>query len=263
MKLFRKEMPLTYRVWFKVILVCLMFIPVITETGYEPQNTINVIAEVLMHPYINNIGVFLPIAKVILTAVALSPVFISPKAAGRLIFSYYSALLLVIGLFQNMAETNYGFTFILGNLIVQYTIMSFCIWDCIKGKSQFDIQTLDCKKLWVVPLMLLALLMPYSLKNGTVIPSINTVLTNEAGVTYCMITPVIVGLIILFHKSVYKPTMHIVSFLGFGFGILNMMTWFGFRLTDWWMGILHLPLLILSWYGLYLSKEKAYQENLA
>ncbi|MGN0425266.1 MAG: hypothetical protein ACI4FY_08115 [Acetatifactor sp.] len=256
MKLFGKDKALAYRIWFKIIIVCLMFIPVVTETGYEPQNTIHVIAEVLMHPYINDLGVFLPLAKVVLTAVVLSPLFISPKASGRLILSYYSALLLAIGLFQNMADTHYGFTFIPGNLVVQYTIMAFCIWDCITGKSMFDRHTLDRKKLWVIPLMLLALLMPYTLKNGAVIPAIQTVFTNEAGVTYCMITPVIVGLFILFHKSVYKPTMHIVSFLGFGFGILNMMTWFGFRPTDWWMGVLHLPLLIISWYGLRLSSLK-------
>lgn len=230
-----------------------MFIPVLTETGYEPQNTIHVIAEVLMHPYINNLGIFLPLAKAVLTAVVLSPFFMNRRAAGRLVFSYYSALLLVIGLFQNMADTHYGFTFIIGNLMVQYTIMAFCIWDCIKGISQFDKHTLDCQKLWVVQFMLLALLMPYAFKNGAVTPAIHTVFKNEAGVTYCMIIPVIVGMLILFHRSVYKPTMHIVSFLGFGFGILNMMTWFGFRPMDWWMGVLHLPLLIISWYGLRLS----------
>ncbi|MGN0689635.1 MAG: hypothetical protein ACI4KH_04370 [Oscillospiraceae bacterium] len=257
MKISATKKALTYRVWFKALIVCIMFIPVITEIRYEPQNTMNVIAEVLTHPYINNIGIFLPVAKVILIFVVLSPFFINAKGSGRLIFTYYSVLLLAIGLFQNMADTRYGFTFILGNLIVQYTIAAFCICDGIKGKSLFDKQSLDSKKLWIVPLMLLAILMPYSIKNGIIVPAIETVFTNEAGVTYCMITPVIMGLLILFHKSVYKPTMHIVSFLGSGFGILNMMTWFGFRLTDWWMGVLHIPLLILSFYGLYLSREKA------
>ena len=55
--------------------------------------------------------------------------------------------------------------------------------------------------------------MPYNIKNNTIVPSISTIFTNEAGVTYCMITPVI-------------------------------------------LGILHLPLLIISIYGLRISKMK-------
>lgn len=100
------------------------------------------------------------------------------------------------------------------------------------------------------------MLMPYSVQNGIVTPSINSILTNEAGVTYCMITPVIIGIFILFDKNIYKPTLHIISYLGLIFGLLNLMTWFGFNTQNWWMGILHLPLLILSIYGLIESKNK-------
>ena len=97
--------------------------------------------------------------------------------------------------------------------------------------------------------------MPYNIKNNTIVPSISTIFTNEAGVTYCMITPVILG-ILLFSKNINKATLNIISFVGLSFGIFNMMTWFGFNIKDWWMGILHLPLLIISIYGLRISKMK-------
>ena len=71
-----------------------------------------------------------------------------------------------------------------------------------------------------------------------------------------MITPVIIGICILFNKKIYKPTLYIISFVGFIFGLLNMMTWFGFNIQNWCMGVLHLPLLILSIYGLIISKNK-------
>lgn len=105
-------------------------------------------------------------------------------------------------------------------------------------------------------LMILAFLMPYIIENNKIMPSISTIFTNEAGVTYCMITPVIIGMLILFSKNIDKATINIISFVGLSFGIFNMMTWFGFNIKDWWMGILHLPLLIISIYGLRISKIK-------
>ena len=105
--------------------------------------------------------------------------------------------------------------------------------------------------------MLLAFLMPYKLHDLEIVkPSFGLfVLTNEAGLTYCMITPVILGVMILFSKSIYKPTFYIVSFIGFMFGTINMLTWFVLDSQNWWMGVLHLPLAILSTYALLLCRK--------
>ena len=53
-------------------------------------------------------------------------------------------------------------------------------------------------------------------------PSISTIFTNEAGVTYCMITLVIIGMLILFSKNINKATLNVISFVGLSFGILNI-----------------------------------------
>lgn len=131
-----------------------------------------------------------------------------------------------------MSYTEYGFTFIIGNMIVQYIIAICCFNDIIKGKSKISKEALNKKALWIIPLMTLAFLMPYNIKNNTIVPSISTIFTNEAGVTYCMITPVILGILILFSKNINKATLNIISFVGLSFGIFNMMTWFGFNIKD-------------------------------
>lgn len=131
-----------------------------------------------------------------------------------------------------MRRIDYGFTFIIGNMIVQYIIAICCFNDIIKGKSKISKEDLNKKALWIIPLMTLAFLMPYNIKNNTIVPSISTIFTNEAGVTYCMITPVILGILILFSKNINKATLNIISFVGLSFGIFNMMTWFGFNIKD-------------------------------
>ena len=108
--------------------------------------------------------------------------------------------------------------------------------------------------------MILAFLMPYSVNSiGNIYPSLALRIPyNEAGVTYCMITPIVIGVMLLYSKGVDKSTLSVISYVGFVFGVLNMITWFIMNLDNWWMGVLHLPLLIISFYGLVIVyKEKS------
>ena len=106
--------------------------------------------------------------------------------------------------------------------------------------------------------MLLAFLMPYAVDGANVAQPALTwrVLDNEAGVTYCMITPVAIGLLLLYPKGVNMETLSVVSYIGFLFGLLNMLTWFILRNESWWMGVLHLPLFIIAFYGLVVAYQK-------
>jgi hypothetical protein len=107
--------------------------------------------------------------------------------------------------------------------------------------------------------------MPYTVnQEGYVQFAVNTrILYNESGVTYCMITPLILGVLLLFSKGVYKPTFSVIAYTGLIFGILNMITWFGLMSENWWMGVLHLPLLILSFFGLVSTSKPAISHQAA
>lgn len=251
---------IVYKWWFKIIILLSMFLPIITETEYNPQNTNILIGEILQHPYINNIGVGLIIAKVFLAIIFILP-FIIKENSQKIILWYYIIILFITGLFQNMSKTEYGFSFIIGNMLAQSIVAIFCACDLFKNKSKISKENLNKRALWIIPLMLLALFMPYIVKDNAVTPSINSIVNNEAGVTYCMITPIMIGICILFKKEIFKPTLHIISFVGFIFGVFNMMTWFGINPQNWWMGILHLPLFIISIYGLIISNNKIIKEK--
>lgn len=95
--------------------------------------------------------------------------------------------------------------------------------------------------------MLWAWLYPFALDAGTVVPGGWTgVLANGAGLTYCMVTPVIAGMMALRCAAYGRTTRVIVGWLGLIFGLLNMMTWFLINPSVRWMGILRLPLLIVA-----------------
>ena len=257
----QKEKPaIGQTIWFKVFLTILIFVPPISQLSYQSTNSSAVIASVLSHPLAVTIPLLLPLAKLLLLAVVVIP-FIGHKNSAALLIGYYGALLLISGVFENMAQTShYGFVWLIGNTLVQSISAVFCFCTIAKHKSKIDLSCLNIKRIWVVIPMLLAFFMPYSLDTQNVVHPAFTlaIFTNEAGVTYCMITPVILGVMILFSKDIDKPLLSVLSYTGLLFGLLNMITWFALQNQNWWMGVLHLPLLILSFYGLLLAhKEKA------
>jgi len=56
------------------------------------------------------------------------------------------------------------------------------------------------------------------------------------------------------------PTLRVMSYVGFLFGIMNILTWFIFNPSMWWIGFLHIPLFTISIYGFLLTlfKRKRY-----
>jgi hypothetical protein len=82
-------------------------------------------------------------------------------------------------------------------------------------------------------------------------------LTNEAGLTFCMMTPVYISLLILHYPRINLVTLIVTSLVGTIIGIYNILTNFiMFPSLLWWNGILHLPLILISVYGLIISLRK-------
>jgi hypothetical protein len=252
-----------YSIWFKLILLIAFFIPSYSQISYDPTDTSNVIISVLSNPAVIKFKFLLPVAKILLISVTAS-IFLYKKQSSRIFLGYYFLILLIIGIFQNISNTQeYGFVWLIGNTLIMLTVSVFCLYDAIKRKSVFDKIYFQSKRLWIIIPMLFSVLFPYTVNEQNIIkPAFGLfLLTNEAGVTYCMITPVILGMMILFSKGIYKPIFSIISFVGLYFGVMNMLTWFILQNQNWWMGVLHLPLFILSIYSLILCKYEKIKIN--
>ena len=250
--------PLGHTIWLKVVMMIVFFVPAYTQVAYEPSEIPNIIAYVLSDPFIVQVTWLLPIFKLMLLVAVMLPV-IGPAWLGfckRVTMGYYAFILLIVGIFQNMANTvAYGFVFLTGNALVQFIVLGFCAYDFAKGRTVIDNKNINANRIWIIPLMLLAFFMPYAADcMCNVYPAITlSVFYNEAGVTYCMITPVVIGVMLLYSKGVDKATLSVMSYAGVLFGIVNMVTWFGINRDSWWMGALHLPLLVISVYGLVVA----------
>ena len=201
-------------------------------------------------------GIF-PVFKIIpIVLIVLAVIF--RNRVGRLFSIYvaFSYMLFAIG--QNIAVTEkYGLAICTVNLIMFPLVAGFWAWEAIVLQNDFSPAKIPVWRYWVVPLALLALLAPGKPRAGMPDFSPAYLLTNGAGVAFCMMTPVYVGLLTLYWPKVNIATLRATSLVGLIIGLYNMGTNFLISPgTRWWNGILHIPLLCISLYGLVLSLKK-------
>jgi len=111
---------------------------------------------------------------------------------------------------------------------------------------------------WVVLPALLAFWYPISTTSGIAMPdfTLSGFLTNEAGLTFCMMMPFYLAVLTIAYPAVDIVVLRVSGFIGLVTGLLNVMMYFLVPEYGPWMGVLHLPLLMISIYAFMLSLRK-------
>ncbi len=247
---------LTQRWWFYVLLVLLFFLPTFSTVAFDQRQSPLVIQQVLKDPLIYRYPLLMPLAKVS-TAVLVAAIFIFGNRARRVFNLYMTLIYLGLALFQTSAITeDYGFVILSGNLVLMFVLTLAWVVETLVEDNDFSKRNIPLWKWWVAPPALLAYLMPVA--SDVIAPDYNllSMLSNPACLTYCMFTPVVIALLMLFHPNINLPLLRLMCFVGIIFGLVNMITWFVISPEGWWMGILHLPLLLISIYGFVLSLDR-------
>jgi hypothetical protein len=135
------------------------------------------------------------------------------------------------------------------------------VWEVVEEKNDFEIRKHPLWRWWVAPLAVFSFLAPVDA--NTMLPDFNPLrmLTNEAGLTFCMMTPVVLAVLTLFHPRVNHVILRILGFAGMLLGAVNMVMWFFVESWGWWMGVLHIPLVVISVYAFVLSQVRTAGET--
>lgn len=246
---------LTRKWWLYILLMLLFFLPSYAERSYDPRQSSDLVGEVLSNPIINTYPILGPIAK-LLPFVLITMVFISGNKARRFLNIYVALLYLVIALFQNSAITErHGLVVLTGNLMLILVVSLVWMWEVAAERNDYSPRKFSLWRWWVAPVVLLPFLAPVN--STSLSPDFNLagMLTNSSELTYCFMTPVILAVGSLFHPTVNLPVLRISSYVGILFGAINMLMWFVLQPWGWWMGVLHIPLVVLSIYTFILSQR--------
>jgi len=243
-----------------LLFVVISFLPLYAEKPYAPQDTQDVILSLLtvsIDPY-KQFGLVFHVATLLF--VALIVVF--GKKMGRILAAYMGLNYLIIAFAQTMGMTEkYGFVIQTGSLITSALLGIAWIVVAVRGTLEPSYENVPSSRYLLLPLALLAFWSPYS---SAVQPYFNPVLlmtSPDYGLTFCFTTPVFLFLLVLFYPKVDAFAYRITAFNGLLYGLFNMTHFFNPQLR--WMGILHLPLLIISLCALLLPRASARAKGVA
>jgi hypothetical protein len=250
---------LTRKWWFYLLFVLLQFVPPYASKGFKSAETGMVTSEILSRSLAYSYPSAFPIFKIIPMIFVISLVFL--KNAVRRPFSVYVGIAYVLFAFlQNIAVTEkYGLGIITINLVMFCLVAAFWFWEAIIQKNDFTPRKQPVWKYWVIPAAFLAFWYPGSISGASIIPDFNPayILTNVAGLTFCMMTPVYIAILTLYYPRINMVTIRVTSLVGVIIGIYNVLTNFILYISLlWWNGVLHIPLLMISLYALILSFKK-------
>jgi hypothetical protein len=249
----------TRKWWLYPLLLLLFFLRTYASQGYAPSDSIDVIVQVLSHPLIFAFPILMPMAKAITLTLIIGVAILGNRM--RRAFNGYVALLYVaLAVFQTTAITEaYGFVVICGNLALVLVVALSWMWEVIAERNDFAPRKQPLWKWWVVPLAILSFLAPVDASAPVPDFSLMRLPTNESGLTYCMMTPVVLAVLTTFHPTVNLALLRVSGFVGILFGVVNVLIWFFVNPWGWWMGVLHIPLLAISIYAFVIAIRTAGQ----
>lgn len=253
--------------WYASLGVLVPFcLPMITQRPYPPPQTGEVVLELLTHNLIRTFTWYNPLAKLAILVAVAAPFLWRRNGVGlKVLLGYYTVSLVLVGFAQNIGRTpTYGWAWACGNTVVQLMVAAVIFWHLVSGDAvqppQESGPALEARvggHWWVLPLMALALLSPGLTLDRPPAPGIGLeVLTNDVALAYCMITPIIVGTLLLFQRWVHPGMLSLASLVGVVFGLLNVLVGFVLVPSAWWVGVMHLPLLVISAAGVWLGSRQ-------
>ncbi len=253
----KKLETMTKKWWFFLLFLFIQFIPPFVSKGYDVSKTGEIIGNILNNAVISSLDFLYPIFKIIPILLIISIFLFKDRTTN--LFNVYVAISYVLFAFlQSVAFTEqHGLAIITSNLIMFLIVATFWFWEAIAKENDFTTQNQQIWKYWVVPLAFLALWMPVN--SDTLMPDFDPIylLTNIAGLTFCMMTPVYLAILTLYYPKVNITTLRVTSLAGTIIGLYNMLLNFLINPSVlWWNGVLHIPLLIISVYGSILSFQK-------
>ena len=252
------------RKWLYPVLYIAFFIismlPLSTEKPYAPQETQDVIIKLLM-VVTTPFKAYAPIFHV-LTLLMVALIAWQPAKMGRVLAGYMGVNYLIIALVQTMGTTaQYGFVLHTGGMVLYGVLGLVWLVVAFRNELQISFRSISWQHLLLLPLVLLAFWAPYVASGNGVRPDFNPLLllvSPDYGLTFCFTTPIFLFLLILSYPHVNLLAYRLTAFNSLIYGVFNLSHWFNPELR--WMGVLHLPLLILSLYALILPQIHKKQE---
>jgi hypothetical protein len=255
---------ITRKWWFFLLFVLIQFFPPYASKGYNIEDWGKVIQHALGNAIVYKHPEIYPVFQII-AILALIGILVLGNKFARVFGIYVAISYVLFAIGQSIAFTDkYGVSMCPINLVMFLAVAGFWAWEAMVLKNDYTFRKLPIRRYWVVPLAVMAFWFPVNQRTGQ--PDFNPLLlfTNGSGLAFCLMTPVYLALLSLYWPRVNIATMRVTSIVGIIIGLYNLPHNFAVNpAKTWWSGVLHIPLLVISIYGLILSLKRPQIEKKA
>lgn len=239
---------------FFLVLIVLQFVlmPVATK-GFRFEEMGQIIFTTLGHALINRFYHYSFIFQWMALALIVALLFFRNRI-GRFFSAYVGGCYLLYAVIQSIAITNkYGVSVVTVNLAMMSFVAFVWFRDCWKGENEYDFSNLNWRTAWLIPVAFFCLWFPMDLLN--VKPDFNPAyfFSGYASLAFCPMTPVFLTLLTLCRPRINMTTYRVTAMVGLIIGIYNMGQFAS--PAGFYLGMYHLPLLLVSLYALLSSKR--------
>jgi len=230
-----------------VLLFC-TFLPIFAAVPFAQEESPLVIRDVFMQTSVAYLWLS-PVIHVA-TIVLLVALYLYGSRVGRVVDAFFGILFLFFAFGNHIAVTgNYGFVVLTGNVVPILIVGLLWMWEVYRPLNSYVFQRLPAWRYWVLPFVFLAFWSPI---NAELNPDFNPLLllTSSFGVMYCPTTPFIIAVLTLMYPRVNVFLLRVTSFVGLLIGLFNALSFFVMPGYTLWNLVLHIPLILISAYGL-------------
>ncbi len=194
----------------------------------------------------------------IVTIILVVWIMVDSRVSGRLLFTFMGVNFIIIALVQSFGATEmYGEVIHTGGL-VGFTLLGILwIWAAVKSNNEPLLTNIQWHDMIFLPFVVLSFWAPYKVKANVVLPDFNPALlftSPDYGLTFCFTAPVFLYLLFVLFPRINILVYRITAFNSLLYALFDIAHWF--NPDTRWMGVLHLPLLVISIAALIQSRNR-------
>ena len=252
--IYRKYDAATRRWWFFVGVLLLQLLPPFTSKNFDFNEMYEIISTTLHSAFFFSCGNVYPVFQGIAISVIVSLMLFRNKA--RFVFGIHASIsYLLFATVQLTAITpRYGLSIISSGAIMHGLLATVWFWEAFAGFNDFAVHKQPAWKYTVIAPAIIAFGMPLDLSSLSPDFDLSNFSTSGSALTFCMMTPVFLAVLIFFYPKVNIVVLRMTSLVGTIIALYNVPTLFRFDVIG--LGLIHLPLLFLSVLGLILSMRR-------
>ncbi len=236
--------------WFFVVLFLMaLILPPYAERAFAPQNIADIVAITLSNSFVRDLLPYSTIFQLIALFFFVGLVVWKNKF-GKAFTLFVGISYLMYAVAQNIAITEkYGWSMVLSNIVL--CLLTSFVWlqDTWNSKNQYTFQNFNKKNFWLLFVGLFCFWWPMDFSGTPYFNPLHFFTGHVAqSIQFCPMTPIFLIILIYCKPTISLPVYRITGISGTIIGLWNMMSFF--NPSTVYVGIYHLPLLLISLYVL-------------